>query len=343
MATKIKIGHASTDSASAAANEVLIVENYDIVNGAYAIKHNFVLRPKTRELAEKSAAACEAGCKNNKIEYSQSSRNTLNTEAKKVDYDLSKITTTCYADCSSFMTVCAIAGGAAISYSSGAPNCGTMKKRFKQSGDYIVLTASTYLNGTDYLQRGDILVRETYLNGSRHTVMVLSNGSKVPTSIIEEETTTVLDRMDAYTAVKIALNLTNITATATNISAKITKIKNGKETSLSKSALKQYTWRYKLESLDTAKTLTEKLQVGAAPYKFYIDNLIPSHAYKLSVFATEKDSEAVFISPDVIFITASASVADNPQIDFSDASSTLSKCKLFVKIKDAFKRAILYR
>ena len=52
---------------------------------------SFVLRCKDAKIAEKMAKACEAGCKNNNIGYDQGQRNTAHTEAKKVNYDLSKI------------------------------------------------------------------------------------------------------------------------------------------------------------------------------------------------------------------------------------------------------------
>ena len=60
---------------------------------------------------EKHAKAVEAGCANDNIGYGQGDRNTLNTEAKKVNYDLSKVGK-CNTDCSEFMNVCAVASGA---------------------------------------------------------------------------------------------------------------------------------------------------------------------------------------------------------------------------------------
>jgi hypothetical protein len=180
MSTKIiKIGHASMsehkskygEAGDSTGNEVCIVKNYDISR----IKPYIVLRPKTDLLAEVSAAACEAGCSNNHIGYSQSSRNTLKTRAEAVDYDLSKITIDCNTDCSAFLSVCAIAGGANISYGTNGPTTSTMRAKFKQSGDYEILTGTEYANSADSLKRGDILVKEGY-----HTIMVLENGIDIP-------------------------------------------------------------------------------------------------------------------------------------------------------------------
>ena len=170
----VKIGHASLD------------EHGNITGGStgdqtgkelctrswYNKGWNVLLRPKSSTLAEKSAKACEAGCANSKIGYDQSQRNTLNTRAKAVGYDLSKIATGCECDCSSFMHVCAIAGGANLSYGSNGYTTSTMAAALVASGDYEKLTDSKYLTSDKYLKRGDILVKE----GS-HTVMALENGS----------------------------------------------------------------------------------------------------------------------------------------------------------------------
>lgn len=339
MAKTIRIGHASTNSPSSgsAADEVLISNYYT------SLKPTVVLRPKTRELAEKSAAACEAGCNNNNIEYSQATRNTLNTEAKKVGYNLSNVKTKCYADCSSFMTVCAIAGGAKISYTAGAPNCGNMKSVFTKSGDYTALTAATYLNSSDYLLRGDILVRENYLNGSRHTVMVLDNGGKMPTTVVAPEEEPQVDiAQEAYTAVKVNLAVTDITGTGAKVAAKLTKIKNGKESALSTSAIKQYKWSYTLETLDTDTKKAEKLRVSSSKYNFSLVGLLPGYSYRVSITATEDDSDAEFYSPSIIFTTPKRVQKYDNEIDFNDTQASTKKCKVFLKVKDAFKRVIFY-
>lgn len=132
-----------------------------------------VLRPINSTIAEKSAVACEQGCANNNIGYDQNQRNTLHTEAKKVNYDLSKIKTGCETDCSAFMTVCAIAGGVAeLEYTGNAPTTSTMKSKFVATKKYTALTDTKYTTKQDFLKRGDILVK-----AGSHTVMVLSDGA----------------------------------------------------------------------------------------------------------------------------------------------------------------------
>lgn len=170
----VKIGHASID------------ENKKIKGGVagdqtggevctrlwYNKSWSFLLRPASAELTEKSAKACEAACENMNIGYDQNQRNTLYTQARKTGFDLSKITTPCECDCSSLMHVCALAGGANITYGSNGAATINMKSRFTANGEYKVLTDKKYLTSDKYLKRGDILV-----SPGSHTVMVLENGS----------------------------------------------------------------------------------------------------------------------------------------------------------------------
>lgn len=200
----VKIGHAS------------IAENGKATGGAggdqtgkevctrnwYNKPWNVLLRPKSAALAEKSAQACEAACNNANIGYDQYGRNTLHTKAKAVGYDLGKITAPCECDCSSLMHVCAIAGGANLSYGSNGHTTRTMVKEFVASGDYEKLTASKYLTSDKYLQRGDILVKE----GS-HTVMVLGNGEQavVTPAAPAEPTAPKKDTVTVYYSVRLPL------------------------------------------------------------------------------------------------------------------------------------------
>ena len=134
----------------------------------------YVLRCKDHKKAEKMAASCEQACRNENIGYDMNQRNTMNTQAKKVGYDLSKIKTKCETDCSAFMTVCAQSAGINVPYNgTNAPTTSTMKTAFTSTGEFECLTDKKYLTSDKYLRRGDILVKP----GS-HTVMALQNGSE---------------------------------------------------------------------------------------------------------------------------------------------------------------------
>lgn len=175
----VKIGHSSIDENGKARGGTAGDQTAKEVctRNWYSGRWTVLLRPKDAAIAEKMAKACEAGCANSKIGYDQYQRNTLRTKAKAAGWDLSKITDACECDCSSFMSVCAEAAGIKMdsAYTSGnAPVTSNMRAKFKATGAFEVLTGSKYLTSSDYLKRGDILVKE----GS-HTIMALSNGTKV--------------------------------------------------------------------------------------------------------------------------------------------------------------------
>ena len=173
----VRIGHASIDENGKATGGAAGDQNGKevLIRDWYSKPWNVLLRPVRPEVAEKSARMCEAACANENIGYDQHGRNTLYTKAKAVGFDLAAIDTACECDCSSLMHVCAIAGGANLTYGSNGHTTRTMVREFTASGEYVKLTGSEYLTSDRLLKRGDILVKE----GS-HTVMVLDNGAGVP-------------------------------------------------------------------------------------------------------------------------------------------------------------------
>lgn len=175
----ILIGHASIDEHNKASGGTAGDQTGKEVctRTWYSKPWDFVLRCKNSTMAEKMASACEKGCANQLIGYDQSQRNTLYTQAKAVNYDLSRIQTACECDCSSFMTVCALAAGVKLTYGSNAPTTATMKNVFVATGEFELLTDKNYLSSDNYLKRGDILVK-----AGSHTVMALQNGAKAITA-----------------------------------------------------------------------------------------------------------------------------------------------------------------
>ncbi len=172
----IKIGHASADENRNASGGMAGDQTGGevCVRTWYDSPWDCVLRPKSPEIAERSAKACEAACANAKIGYDQNSRNTLYVYAKLANFDLGKVADECECDCSSLMHVCAIAGGAKLSYGVNAMWTGNMVAGFTAGGEYEALTDPKYLRSDAYLKRGDILV-----NSKAHTAMALENGAMV--------------------------------------------------------------------------------------------------------------------------------------------------------------------
>lgn len=182
----VRIGHASIDENRSAkggaagdqtGKEVCIRSWY---NGGW----DFVARPRDPAVAEKMAQACEAACNNECFGYDQNQRNTANTEAKKVDYDLSKITTPCEVDCSSFMALCVRVALGKDFYTGNAPTTRTLETVLKNTGAFDILKDSKYLTSDKYLKRADIPCK-----AGSHTVMVLDNGANAEESTATQTVT----------------------------------------------------------------------------------------------------------------------------------------------------------
>ena len=345
MATKIKIGHASISEKGTAygnagdstGKEVCINENFSISD----LSPHIVLRPKTASLAEKSAKACEAGCNNDNIGYSQSGRNTLYELAKNNGYDLSKVGS-CNTDCSAFLTVCAIAGGSKIAYGSNAPTTSNMRTRFKQSGDYTVLTDSKHLTQTDYLKRGDILVHE----GS-HTVMVLENGS----SHADEDITDPESGDTGVTAITdiriryIDINISDIEATKTTGDIKVIERKAGTaDKALSTSKIKNYDWSYKLVALDGSTTKNSQITLSSNKKDLSLTGLKAETTYAIQVTATNKKTgDKEFCSPKVLFTTLPSKVAQKDKKQEFTYKTTNAIDHVYIKVNDKFKPTIIYK
>ena len=145
-----------------------------ILNTWYNQNWTSVLRPLDNTLAEKIAQAMEAACENPNIGYDQGQRNSLYTEAKKVNMNLALIKTPCECDCSSLVSICCICAGLPANIFYAGMNMRTtwdLEDACLMTGKFVNLTEPKYLTQKDYLKRGDIL-----LNRNQHVVVVLGNG-----------------------------------------------------------------------------------------------------------------------------------------------------------------------
>lgn len=169
-----KIGHASQDENKRAKGGVAGDQSGKevYIRQWYSSNWKYLIRCKDPIKSELMARSCEIGCANDFIGYDQNQRNTLNSQAKLVGYDLSKVKVPCETDCSAFMSVCAQCAGINIPYHSGnAPTTSTMLADFMSTGAFVYYSDSKYLTSDKYLRRGDILV-----SPGHHTLMILEDG-----------------------------------------------------------------------------------------------------------------------------------------------------------------------
>lgn len=125
-------------------------------------------------MAEKVARCMEAAAANDNIGYDQNQRNTLLREARKYNYDVSKVKVKCETDCSALVSVACMYAGIPEARITLAGNCATtrnLKQMLKATGEVEIYTTALYTTRPDRLKRGDILLKE----GS-HVAVVVSTG-----------------------------------------------------------------------------------------------------------------------------------------------------------------------
>lgn len=135
-------------------------------------KWEYCIRPKSVTVAKKIATAMKQACANDNIGYSQTDRISLYNNAKKHDFNLSKVTK-CNCDCSALVAVCVNAAGIKVD-----PHMytGNELALLKQTGKFTVITSATQCKKGKNLRAGDILLRKG------HTAIVTQGDIALETS-----------------------------------------------------------------------------------------------------------------------------------------------------------------
>ena len=322
MSKYIKIGHATTSNGHPQEGdqggvEVRIVDNYDVTKRGYSV----LIRPKKVEHAAKIALACEAGCKNDNIGYSQATRNTLYKLAKKNNFNLATVGK-CNTDCSAFASTCAVAAGTSLKYYgtyNNGPVTANMETRYRACGDFEILKDARYFSSADYLKRGDMLVRP-----HGHVIVILGFGSQISDYEIA--------MYEGITSVKIKANIKNISSTSITTEVKIVKIENNVETELDdKKTLKAYKWSYRLECLSsTIDPISNALKITSDKTEFSVNKLIPSYSYVLTIYAKNTEGSTTFRSASII-ITTLPEYPDrvkNLKVSFNTDKQVIKSCNI---------------
>lgn len=155
----------------------------------------YVLRIMNEEVRIQFANNMIDIANNNKVGYDQNGRNTLLAEAKKVDFDFTKIKTACECDCSSMVTTALLGAIYKVmgkdAYEKAYKcmvqdgNCARTKnlknamlKLEKAIGLVVkVFTSATYVKGTSKALFGDIYNKE-----HAHVVCFIADGKKRKTT-----------------------------------------------------------------------------------------------------------------------------------------------------------------
>ena len=136
---------------------------------------SWILRARDPIMAENIAYNMELIVANNNVGYSQKHRTDMYRSILANGGDITKARGD--SDCSAGVCAATALAGGKVS-----PNLATggMLKAFKASGQFDVLTDAKYIQSSDYLRRGDILLR------IGHTAVMVDNGKKTESDITQD-------------------------------------------------------------------------------------------------------------------------------------------------------------
>ena len=147
----------------------------------------YVIRFRAAVKAEKVAQAMEWAAANDNIGYDQNQRNTLLKEARKYNYDVSKVKVKCETDCSALVAVACIYAGVPESFMTVSGNCAhtrDLRQLLMNTGLVDVYSSALYTQKTDKLKRGDILLKP----GSHVAVVVKTDKQELkPLDVVAQE------------------------------------------------------------------------------------------------------------------------------------------------------------
>lgn len=139
-----------------------------------------VFRAIDPEDAKLIAKAMIEACDNNQIGYDQNQRNTLYTQASKVEFSPVRVATPCETDCSALVRVCC--AHADIMDIPSSFRTANLKTYLLKTGKFMELKGDKYTKKSDYLKAGDILCTRT----SGHVVIAISDGPKANEPVTDE-------------------------------------------------------------------------------------------------------------------------------------------------------------
>lgn len=137
----------------------------------YSKPWNVLIRFTDPVMANKVADCMEMAAKNDNIGYSQQTRNTLLNEARKYNYNVSKVNVPVNTDCSALVSVACMYAGipeSALTLNGNCATTRTLRQSLKTTGEVEIYTTPLYVTKPDKLKRGDILIAE-----GKHTVVVV--------------------------------------------------------------------------------------------------------------------------------------------------------------------------
>lgn len=131
-----------------------------------------IIRAKDKHMAKMIAQDMIYICRNDNIGYSYWEHcYGLYNEAKKWNFNCSKVDTPCDTNCAKAVWVCALYAGSKVSDFSTADEV----EKFRETGEFEIITDDEITSTDKYLELGDILVTKS----KGHTVVVVDDGKSM--------------------------------------------------------------------------------------------------------------------------------------------------------------------
>lgn len=190
------IAHASIGSNNKAKGDAAGDQGKEVcIRTWYSYPYNCVIRIDDEEVRKKFGNNCIDIANNQNIGYDQSGRNTLLTEAEKVNFDFTKITVPCECDCSSMDTI-ALLGAIYVILGKDAyleaktilvvkGNCATTST-FKSRVKKLVMISITVFETKEYCQSTTkAIFGDIYLKEGKHMTTYIDDGNKISDELKE--------------------------------------------------------------------------------------------------------------------------------------------------------------
>ena len=177
MAATVMIAHASKDEHGTYKNGKAGDQTKQevCIRTWYNRPWTHLIRFNDPHTANKVAEAMERAAANDHIGYDQNQRNTLLTQARRLNYDPGRVTKDVETDCSALVScACMYAGiDEAVLYKDGnSATTRTLRSRLVSTGKVTVYTDRQHVAQNGMLKRGDILLSEGH-----HVAVVVSSTS----------------------------------------------------------------------------------------------------------------------------------------------------------------------
>ena len=200
QATAGETGRGTNNKAGDQTGREAALANWGYGNGPY--KWVYVFRAKDPDTAKKLAETMKEACANNHIGYDLNERGTCYDEAKKVGWDVSRISTNCETSCVDLVSVCLNAAGISMPRLWASVS---VYGDLMPTGLFDCYTSKDYVASSANLLPGDILCNPD----GPHSAMVVESPNKFSFKVTYQNTKGEEDELTVEEGTEITVSPNN--------------------------------------------------------------------------------------------------------------------------------------